>query len=66
MGFQLVPWSDLLEKRRGQQVSGAALPGGGDGSFGRTGGSGLDELWACPLSDDKDDVAAGLAIGTAS
>lgn len=36
LGFQLVPWSDPLEKRLGQQVSGVALPGGGvDWSFGR-------------------------------
>lgn len=37
MGFQLVPWSDPLEKRLGQQISGVAMPGGGmDWSFGRS------------------------------
>lgn len=42
MGFQLVPWSDPLEKRLGQQVSGVALPGGGvEWSFGRRRGLGL-------------------------
>ncbi|MYZ49096.1 relaxase/mobilization nuclease domain-containing protein [Propylenella binzhouense] len=42
MGFQLVPWSDPLEKRLGQQVSGVALPGGGvDWSFGRKRGLGI-------------------------
>lgn len=42
LGFQLVPWSDPLEKRLGQQVLGVALPGGGvDWSFGRKRGLGI-------------------------
>ena len=42
MGFQLVPWSDPLEKRLGQQISGVAMPGGGiDWTFGRSRGLGL-------------------------
>jgi len=42
LGFQLVPWSDPLDKRLGQQVSGIALPGGGvDWSFGRKRGLGI-------------------------
>ncbi len=42
MGLQLVPWSDPLEKRLGQQISGVAMPGGGvDWSFGRSRGLGL-------------------------
>jgi type IV secretory pathway VirD2 relaxase len=42
LGFQLVPWSDPLEKRLGQQVGGVAMPGGGiDWSFGRNRGLGL-------------------------
>ncbi|AFK54036.1 hypothetical protein TMO_2198 [Tistrella mobilis KA081020-065] len=42
MGFQLVPWSDPLEKRLGQQVAGVALSGGGvDWSFGRKRGLGI-------------------------
>ena len=36
MGFSLVPWSNPLENRLGQQLSGIAMPGGGiDWSFGR-------------------------------
>lgn len=42
LGFQLVPWSDPLEKRLGQQIGGVALPGGGmDWTFGRQRGLGL-------------------------
>ncbi|MFM9829429.1 MAG: DUF3363 domain-containing protein [Sphingomonas sp.] len=42
LGFQLVPWSDPLEKRLGQQISGIAMSGGGvDWSFGRKRGLGL-------------------------
>ena len=42
MGFQLVPWSDPLEKRLGQQISGVAMPGGAvDWSFGRQRGLGV-------------------------
>jgi type IV secretory pathway VirD2 relaxase len=42
MGFQLVPWSDPLEKRLGQQIAGVAMPGGGmDWTFGRQRGLGL-------------------------
>ena len=42
LGFRLVPWSDPLEKRLGQQISGVAMPGGGiDWSFGRSRGLGL-------------------------
>jgi hypothetical protein len=37
LGFQLVPWSDPLEKRLGQHISGVAMSGGGvDWSFGRS------------------------------
>ncbi|MEK4035407.1 DUF3363 domain-containing protein [Methylocystis sp. IM3] len=36
LGFSLVPWSPLLERELGRQVSGAMMPGGGvDWSFGR-------------------------------
>lgn len=42
LGFQLVPWSDPLEKRLGQHISGIAMSGGGvDWSFGRSRGLGL-------------------------
>ena len=42
MGFQLVPWSDPLEKHLGQQISGVAMPGGGvDWTFGRARGLAL-------------------------
>ena len=42
LGFQLVPWSDPLEKRLGQHISGVAMSGGGvDWSFGRSRGLGL-------------------------
>lgn len=42
LGFQLVPWSDPLEKRLGQHISGVAMGGGGvDWSFGRKRGLGL-------------------------
>ncbi|MBM3653140.1 MAG: DUF3363 domain-containing protein [Alphaproteobacteria bacterium] len=41
LGFQLVPWSPLLEKEIGKQVSGVMSPGGGvDWSFGRRRGIG--------------------------
>jgi type IV secretory pathway VirD2 relaxase len=42
LGFQLVPWQPMLEKRLGQHITGVALPGGGvDWSFGRSRGLGL-------------------------
>ncbi len=42
LGFSLVPWNNVLEKRRGQTVSGIPLPGGGfNWSFGRNLGLGL-------------------------
>ena len=42
LGFQLVPWSDPLEKRLGQHISGVAMSGGGvDWTFGRNRGLGL-------------------------
>jgi len=42
LGFQLVPWSDPLEKRLSQHISGVAMSGGGvDWSFGRSRGLGL-------------------------
>lgn len=43
LGFQLVPWSDPLEKRLGRQhISGVAMSSGGvDWSFGRSRGLGL-------------------------
>lgn len=41
-GFQLVPWSNPLEKRLEQHISGVAMPGGGvDWSFSRSRGLGL-------------------------
>lgn len=42
LGFQLVPWTDPLEKRLGQHISGVAMASGGvDWSFGRKLGLGL-------------------------
>ncbi|MBX9842564.1 MAG: DUF3363 domain-containing protein [Xanthobacteraceae bacterium] len=42
LGFQLVPWSDPLEKRLGQHVSGIARTGGGiEWTLGRSRGLGL-------------------------
>ncbi len=41
LGFQLVPWSDPPEKRLGQHISGVAMSGGVDWSFGRSRGLGL-------------------------
>lgn len=42
LGFQLVPWSDTLEKHLGQQVSGVVRAGGRiEWSFGRQRGLGL-------------------------
>ena len=42
LGFQLVPWSDPLEKRLGQHISGVAMSGGGvDWLFGRSRDLGL-------------------------
>jgi len=42
LGFSLVPWSDALERRMGQQIGGVGLPGGGmDWAFGRKRGLGL-------------------------
>ncbi len=42
LGFQLVPWSDTLAKRLGQQVDGIPVPGGGiDWTLGRSRGLGL-------------------------
>ncbi len=43
VGFQLVPWSNLLEKQLGRQVAGVALPGGGvDWTYGKKRGLGLE------------------------
>jgi hypothetical protein len=42
LGFSLVPWQPVLDKRIGQQISGIAVPGGGvDWSFARSRGLGL-------------------------
>jgi type IV secretory pathway VirD2 relaxase len=42
LGFQLVPWSDPLEKRLGQHISGIARTGGGiEWTLGRSRGLGL-------------------------
>jgi hypothetical protein len=42
LGFQLVPWSDPLEKRLGQQIGGVAKGDGGiEWTFGRSRGLGL-------------------------
>jgi type IV secretory pathway VirD2 relaxase len=42
LGFSLVPWQPVLDKRIGQHVSGIAMPGGGvDWSFSRSRGLGL-------------------------
>jgi hypothetical protein len=42
LGFSLVPWQPVLDKRIGQYISGIALPGGGiDWSFARSRGLGL-------------------------
>jgi hypothetical protein len=42
LGFSLVPWNNVLEKRRGQTVSGISMPGGGiNWSFGRNLGLGM-------------------------
>ncbi len=42
LGFQLVPWNDMLAKRLGQQVDGIPMPGGGiDWTLGRSRGLGL-------------------------
>jgi hypothetical protein len=42
LGFSLVPWNNVLEKRLGQTVSGIPTPGGGfNWSFGRNLGLGL-------------------------
>jgi type IV secretory pathway VirD2 relaxase len=42
LGFSLVPWQHVLDKRIGQHISGVALPGGGvDWSFARSRGLGL-------------------------
>lgn len=41
LGFQLVPWSPVLEQHLGKQVLGVATPGGVDWSFGKTRGLGL-------------------------
>ena len=42
IGFQLVPWQPVLDKRIGQHISGIAMPGGGvDWSFARSRGLGL-------------------------
>jgi hypothetical protein len=42
LGFQLVPWSDALGKRLGQQISGIAMTGGGiDWTLGRSRSRGL-------------------------
>ena len=29
LGFSLVPWQSVLDKRIGQHISGVAMPGGG-------------------------------------
>ena len=42
LGFSLVPWRPVLDKRIGQHISGIAMPGGGvDWSFARKRGLGL-------------------------
>jgi hypothetical protein len=42
LGFSLVPWQPLLDRRIGQYISGIAMPGGGvDRSFARKLGLGL-------------------------
>jgi type IV secretory pathway VirD2 relaxase len=42
LGFSLVPWQPVLDKRIGQYISGIAMPGGGvDWSFARSRGLGL-------------------------
>jgi type IV secretory pathway VirD2 relaxase len=42
LGFSLVPWQPVLDKRIGQYISGVAMPGGGvDWSFARSRGLGL-------------------------
>ena len=42
LGFSLVPWQPVLDKRIGQYISGIAMPGGGvDWSFARKLGLGL-------------------------
>ncbi len=42
LGFSLVPWQPVLDKRIGQHISGIAMPGGGvDWSFARSRGLGL-------------------------
>jgi hypothetical protein len=42
LGFQLVPWNDMLTERIDQQISGIAMPGCGiDWTFGRSRGLGL-------------------------
>jgi Protein of unknown function (DUF3363) len=42
LGFSLVPWQSVLDKRIGQDISGIAMPGGGvDWSFARSRGLGL-------------------------
>jgi type IV secretory pathway VirD2 relaxase len=42
LGFSLVPWQPVLDKRIGQHISGVALPDGGvDWSFARSRGLGL-------------------------
>ncbi|OWJ64622.1 relaxase/mobilization nuclease domain-containing protein [Inquilinus limosus] len=42
LGFSLVPWSPMLERRLGQEVSGVLRPGGAvDWSFGRKRGLGI-------------------------
>ncbi|MGF6227841.1 type IV secretory pathway VirD2 relaxase [Inquilinus ginsengisoli] len=42
LGFSLVPWTPMLERRFGQEVSGVARPDGGvDWSFGRSRGLGI-------------------------
>jgi len=42
LGFSLVPWQPVLDKRIGQYISGITMPGGGvDWSFARARGLGL-------------------------
>ena len=42
IGFQLVPWQHLLDRRIGQQITGIARDAGGiEWSFGRKRGLGL-------------------------
>ena len=42
LGFSLVPWQPMLDRRIGQHISGVAMPGGGvDWSFARSRGLGL-------------------------